>query len=100
MLGEFSKNPQTPERLRLKAIETLGYIGNPAAIPFLVDIARRRGRIFTSAEPIALRLASANALSALGSPQAMEALKQLAQDEPKGRDKEALLAVLNAPRRA
>lgn len=100
VLGEFGKNPQTPERLRLKAIETLGHIGNAAAIPFLIDITRRRGRIFTSAEPLDVRLAAANALSALGSPQALEALRLLAQDEPKGREKEALLAVLNAPRRA
>jgi len=94
VLGEFAKNPQTPVRLRIKSAEALGQIGNPAAIPFLMELVRRRGRIFTSAEPTEVRLAGAHALAAIGTVPALDALKTLTQDEPRGRDKDALQSIL------
>jgi len=90
VLGEFTRNAQAPLKIRMKTAETLGHIGNPAAIPFLVDVIRRRGRIFTSAEPLELRLAAAQALVAIATPPALEALRKLVADEPRGQEREAL----------
>jgi HEAT repeat protein len=96
VLGAFVANAQSPEKVRIKAAEALGQIGNPAAIPFLVDLIRRRGRIFTSAEPLDLRVAAAQALMGIGTPPALEALKKLVVDEPRGAAREALARILPA----
>jgi len=96
VLGAFVANAQSPEKVRIKTAEALGQIGNPAAIPFLVDLIRRRGRIFTSAEPLDLRVAAAQALMGIGTPPALEALKKLVVDEPRGTAREALARILPA----
>jgi len=90
VLGEFAATAQTPEKLRIKTAETLGLIKNPAAIPFLVELIRRKGRIFTSAEPLELRLAAAQALVSIGAPPALDALRKLVSEEPRGEARDAL----------
>ncbi len=94
VLAEALPNPHLPERVRLKLAETLGQIGNPGAIPALVELVRRKGRIFTSAEPTELRLAAARALVAIGTSSAMDSMKKLVEDEPRSKDKDALQGVL------
>jgi len=96
VLGEFAANSQTPDKMRIKTAEVLGQIGHPAAIPFLTDLIRRRGRIFTSAEPLELRLAAAQALILINTPIALSALKKLVADEPRGQAREAFARLLPA----
>lgn len=62
----------TPPRLRHAAVEALGEIGDPRALPALLAILRDG--------PTALRPAAATALSYLGDPGAIEPLLKLATD--------------------
>lgn len=98
-LADFSRNPAVSERLRIKAIETLGLIGNPSALPQLAELLRRKGRIFSTAEPIPVRLAAARALKTLGVPEAEETLRKLIADEPRGADRDALQQILDTAHR-
>ena len=73
-----------PENVRIKALETLGRIGHSSAMPILETQLQRKGRVFKTAEPQAIRLASAQALAALGTPEARQVLDRIAKEEPKG----------------
>jgi HEAT repeat protein len=99
VLGDFAKNPQVHEKLRVKTVETLGQIGHPSAIPSLADLLRRKGRIFSTAEPTELRLAAARALVAIDTREALEILQKLVEDEPRSKDRDALQQILDNPRR-
>jgi HEAT repeat protein len=87
------------KKLRIKTAETLGQIGHASAIPVLGDLIRRKGRIFSTAEPTELRLAAARALTAIGTPPAFETLRKLVEEEPRSRDRDALQQILDTPRR-
>jgi len=100
VLADFAKNPDVPERLRIKTLETLGQIGHPSSLPLLAEFIRRKGRIFTTAEPTEVRVAAARALLALGTQQATDTLRILVEGEPRNKDREALQQVLDAPPRA
>lgn len=96
VLSDFAKT-STNERLRIKTIETLGLIGNPSAVGPLADLIRRRGRmIFSTAEPTEIRLSAARSLCAIGTPEALDTLRKLIDEEPKSGDRDALQTVLNA----
>jgi len=99
VLGDFARNVQVHEKLRIKTAETLGQIGHASAIPVLGDLIRRKGRIFSTAEPTELRLAAARALTAIGTPPAFETLRKLVEEEPRSRDRDALQQILDTPRR-
>ncbi len=92
---ELAKHAGTSERLRIKAIETLGQIASPAAVPGLLELIRRKGRIFTSAEATEIRIASARALLAIGTPQAELGLRQVVADESRHQDRDALQRILD-----
>ena len=94
VLADFARTTNANERLRIKTIETLGQIGNPAAIQPLAELIRRKGRIFSSAEPTDVRLAAARALMAIGTPEAVETLGKLVEDEPGNKDRDGLLLAL------
>jgi hypothetical protein len=94
-LGAFAQDRRNPGRLRVRAVETIGQIGEPGSVPVLVDLARRKGRIFTSAEPLEVRLAACRALVALGTLEAKVALGHLVAEEPKHKDRGALQRVLD-----
>jgi len=81
-----------------KAAETIGQIGDPRSIQALVEIAGRKGRLFTTAEPLPVRLAACKALLALGTPAASEALFELVAAEPWHRDRTALQQIVNSRR--
>ncbi len=98
VLADFARNANASERLRIKAVETLGQIGNPAAIQPLAELIRRKGRIFSSAESTDLRLAAAKALVAIGTPEAVETLRKLVEEEPRSKDRDALQQVLETRR--
>ncbi len=95
-LAAFAVDRRNPEAIRVKAAETLGQIGDPRAIPVLVDIVRRKGRMITTAEPVQVRLAACKALLALDTPAAWEALCELVAAEPWHRDRSALQQVVNS----
>jgi hypothetical protein len=99
VLADFAKNPSVSERMRIKTLETLGQIGHPSSIPLLAEFIRRKGRIFSTAEPTEIRLAAARALMALGKPQAVEVLRGLVDDEPRNKDREGLQQILDTARR-
>ena len=100
VLTDFAKNPEVSERLRVRALETLGHIGHPTSVPLLAEFIRRRGRIFSTAEPTEIRLAAARALVAIGTAPALEALRKLVGDEPRSKDRPALQQILDTPRRS
>ena len=94
VLAEFAQDRRFHGRERVKALDTLGQIGDPKSIPALVELARRKGRIFTSAEPTEIRLGAARALLSIGTPEAVAALRKLVDAEPRNKDREALQRIL------
>jgi HEAT repeat protein len=68
-------------RIRLRALETLGLIGSPEAIPALQDIFRKKG-ILGGRESTALRLAAAKSLAAINTREAREAIALAMDGEP------------------
>jgi hypothetical protein len=95
LLGQFLNDRRVPDKLRIRATETLGLIGDALAIPFLEEAVRRKGRIFTSAEPTEVRVAGCKALAALGTPQALAALRHAVEREPRNADRPFLQEVLD-----
>lgn len=94
-LAELAQSPGASLRLRAKAVETLGLLGDNAALAPLGEILKRRGRIFASTEPPELRLAAARALQALGTPEALRLLQAIADEEPRGDAREAFRTLLS-----
>lgn len=88
-LAEFSQDRRAMERLRIKAIETLGAIGSPQAEAALAELVRRKG-FFTGPESPAIRLAAAEALRILGTPGAMTQLREILDAEPRGEFRQIL----------
>lgn len=76
--------------LRILALDTLGQLKRPEAVPILEGLLKRKGRIFKTAEPMPIRLAAARALVAIGTQDARRILDQVLQEEPKGADQESL----------
>jgi hypothetical protein len=97
-LAAYAVDRRNPEALRAKAAETIGQIGDPRSIQVLVEIVRRKGRLFTTAEPVQVRLAACKALLALDSAPAWEALCELVAAEPWHRDRTVLQQVVNTRR--
>jgi hypothetical protein len=94
-LGPYALDKKTPEALRVRAAETLGQIGEPKAIPDLTELAMRRGRFFTTAEPTAVRVAACQALLAIGTTSAVAALRGLVAAEPWNKERATLQRVLD-----
>lgn len=61
------------ERLRLRIVEALAALRHPDAIPALQSVFKKKG-LLTRLEPVALRLAAAKALAAIGTREAKEAM--------------------------
>ncbi|MCE1229514.1 MAG: HEAT repeat domain-containing protein [Firmicutes bacterium] len=86
-LGRSALDP----KVRLKALEVLTLLPEPRSLPALSELLKRKGRIFTSAEPTEIRLAAAKAIRAMDTPEAMQVLKTVLAAEPRNRDRELLL---------
>ncbi len=91
-LLELLNDRKAPESLRLKVIETLGFIQGPRVVQPLADLIRKKG-FFSGSEPPPIRLAAARALVAIH-PGGRKALQDLAEAESRGEMKDALLALL------
>ena len=82
------------EEVRIKALEILGSLKLPEAIPFLERQLRRHGRLFKTSQPLGIRLAAARALASLGVAEARRVLEEAVGDEPNGPGREALRKVV------
>ncbi len=85
---------RAPEKLRLRAFDTLPLLGAGAAVAPLADLFKRKKGLFGGAEPFDIRLAAAKALRGIGSPEARWALMKAVEAEPKGRERAAFEQVL------
>jgi HEAT repeat protein len=68
-----TKGGTDQERLRLRIIDAFGALKHPDAIPALQSVFKKKG-LLTRLEPVAIRLASAKALAAIGTREAKEAI--------------------------
>jgi hypothetical protein len=83
------------ERVREKALEILGQLGSPSAIPVLQELlVRRRGFFREGKEPLPIRVLALKALLRLESPEAQDVIARMLKDEPKGPEREALETAL------
>jgi len=80
--------------LRVQAIETLTQLARPETVPTLATFLERKGRILKTTESTPVRLATAKALKAIGTPEALEALAQAVRTAPRNGDQEALRQIL------
>ena len=95
-VSELAQDKRVLERIRIQALETLGMLASPKAIPALLECMRRKG-FFHPGEPSAIRMAAARALVALGTPAARAALQKAADTEPKGEERDLLQRLLQGP---
>ncbi|MDE3244884.1 MAG: HEAT repeat domain-containing protein [Acidobacteriota bacterium] len=94
---ELAEDHRFHERLRLKALETLGDIGAPSAIPALAELLKKKKTFFgTSSEPFDIRMGAAKALQGIGTPEARWALQKVVEAESKGPERDALQRILEA----
>jgi HEAT repeat protein len=94
-LGLFALDRRNPDRLRAKAVETLGLVGDASATDTLAELLRRKGMIFTNAEVPEIRLAAARALVQLSTTRSLEILRQVVAAEPRNKDHAMLKQVLD-----
>lgn len=95
-IAELAQDKRVPERLRIQTLTTLEHIASPRSLPVLVELLRRRG-IFGTAEASPIRLAAAQALAAIQTPESREALRRIVDAEPRGEDRLALQRLLDPP---
>ena len=93
---ELAQDKRVREGLRIQAMDTLGHIASPKALPVLQEGLRRKG-FFGGGEPPAIRLAAAKALVAIGTPEALAMLHRALETEPKGEERESLRRLLDGP---
>lgn len=84
------------ERVREKAVEILGKLGSPTAIPALEALlVRRKGFFGESREPAPIRILAFRALLALGTADALRAADLALSVEPPGEERDAFMAGLD-----
>ena len=94
---ELAEDRRVSERLRLKALETLGDIGAPTVIPALAELIKKKKSFFgTSSESFEIRIGAAKALLGIGTPEARWALQKIVEAEPKGSERDSLERILGA----
>jgi HEAT repeat protein len=93
-LMKASKGRTRPghDKVREKAIEVLGHLGSPSAIPDLtILLQRQKGFFRDSKEPLAVRVLALRSLQTLGNPEALAAIASALDAEPAGAERDALL---------
>lgn len=95
-VAELALDKRVLERLRIQALDTLGHIASPKALPTLLECLRRKG-FFGGGEGPAVRLAAAKALAAIEAPEAHAALQRYVDSEPKGEQRDTLQRLLDRP---
>lgn len=98
VLAAFLLEHRNPARLRARAAETLGQIGDPEAIGALGEVAKRKGRIFTTTEPLEVRLGACRALRAIATSRSLEVLRATIAAEPENKERALLQQVLDERR--
>jgi len=93
---ELAQDKRVIEKLRIQALDTLGHIASAKSLPVLLECLRRKG-FFGGGEAQPIRLAAAKALAALGTPEALAALRKAVEGEPKGEEREVMRRVLDRP---
>jgi HEAT repeat protein len=91
---DLALDRRAPEKLRLRAFDTLPLLGAEQAVGPLAELFKRKIGFFGGAEPFEIRLAAAKALRGIGTPEARWALLKAIEPEPKGREREALEQIL------
>ncbi len=92
---ELAEDRRGSERLRLKALETLGDIGAVAAIPALAELLKKKKTFFgTSSETFEIRIGVAKALLGIGTPEARWVLQKVVEAESKGSERDAMQRIL------
>ncbi|HJW09061.1 MAG TPA: HEAT repeat domain-containing protein [Holophagaceae bacterium] len=89
-LAEIASDRKLPERLRLEVLKALQGMHALKAVPALVELIRRKGLFGAGAESGAIRVAAAQALAAVGTPDAKAQLKRLLDAEPKGLERDVM----------
>ncbi|MBI1752726.1 MAG: HEAT repeat domain-containing protein [Acidobacteria bacterium] len=95
-IEELALDKRVLERIRIQALDTLGHIASPKALPTMLECVKRKG-FFGGGESQPIRLAAARAMAALGTPEAMNALKKTVEGEPKGEERDAMLRLMEKP---
>jgi HEAT repeat protein len=96
-VGTLASAADEPEAVRIKALETLGRICHPSAVPVLAAILAQRKGTFGRSEPQPVRVAAARALAALGLAEAQAVLDRAVAAEPRDRRKAFVRAVQAPP---
>lgn len=99
-VAELAQDKRVLEKLRIQALDTLGHIASPKAIPVLLECLRRKGFFSLGVggqESPAIRFAAARALAVQGTPEALAALQRVVASEPKGEEREAMRRLLEPP---
>ncbi len=91
---ELAEDRRVSDRLRIKALETLGLIGAPTAIPALCELLKRKGFFGGGSEAPDIKLGAAKALQGIGTPEARWGLQKVIESCPRGHEREALQRVL------
>jgi HEAT repeat protein len=60
----------------------------------LVELLQKKKGLFSGSEPFEIRLAAARSLKGIGTPEARWALQKAIEQEPKGRERDALEQIL------
>ena len=95
-VSALAQDKRVVEQIRIQALDTLGHIASPKAMPALLECLRRKG-FFTGGEAPPIRLAAARALLSLGTPESIGALQQAVDHEPKGEERETFRRLLEPP---
>jgi HEAT repeat protein len=94
---ELAEDRRAPERLRLKALETLGDIGAATVIPALAELLKKKKTFFgTSSEGFEVRIGAARALQGIGTPEARWVLQKVVEAESKGSERDSMQRILEA----
>ncbi len=91
---DLALDRRAPDKLRLRAFDTLPLLGADQAVGPLAELFKRKKGFFGGAEPFEIRLAAAKTLRGIGTPEARWALLKAIEQEPKGREREALEQIL------
>lgn len=81
--GNWLKPTAEQAKVRERAVEVLGKIGAPEAVPVLADLLGRKG-FLGGQEPLDLRVAAARALRVIGTPEARAAVDRAVADPRSG----------------
>ena len=90
----YASGADNPDRLRALALNVLAANPSPESLPALAEFVKRKGLVISTAEPIAIRVAAAKALIAIGGV-GRDKLMEIIAAEPNGAEKDELAKLLD-----